>query len=200
MFAHLKNLKKVKNFWTPKFVILSVQKPSLGSCEVPKKVWARSVQPFWRILDTNKQTDKLNLFIECFINASISILYLLFKTEILLPLINNHVDNLFIILNINHFNYKNCKKVFKNKFISSQPLNRLFNISQLRSILLDLLQFCKSTVCKKSLLWMLNRIIFQLCTLFLTFKLPRGPRSIVSFGTDGGGDLYPIGLYLLETN
>ena len=23
-----------------------------------KKIWARSVQPFWRLLDTNKQTDR----------------------------------------------------------------------------------------------------------------------------------------------
>ena len=27
-------------------------------------MWARSVQPFWRILDTNIQTDKLNLYID----------------------------------------------------------------------------------------------------------------------------------------
>ena len=31
----------------------------------PKKIWARSVQPFWRLLDTNKQTPKQpNLYID----------------------------------------------------------------------------------------------------------------------------------------
>ena len=33
-------------------------KPSLGSLDVPQKIWARSVQPFWRLLDTNNQTDR----------------------------------------------------------------------------------------------------------------------------------------------
>ena len=40
-----------------------IYKPSLGSHEVPHKIWARSLQPFWRLLDTNKQTEKLNLCI-----------------------------------------------------------------------------------------------------------------------------------------
>jgi len=39
------------------FEILIIHKPSLGSCEVPQQIWARLVQPFWRLLDTNKQTD-----------------------------------------------------------------------------------------------------------------------------------------------
>ena len=37
-------------------------KPSLGLCEVPQKIWARSVQPFWRLFDTNKQTDKQSIY------------------------------------------------------------------------------------------------------------------------------------------
>ena len=45
-----------------------IHKPSLGSLDVPQKIWARSVQPFWRLLDSNrqtdKQTDKPNLYIE----------------------------------------------------------------------------------------------------------------------------------------
>ena len=40
------------------FVILSIHKPSLLSCEVPHKMLAPSVQPFWRVLITNGQTDK----------------------------------------------------------------------------------------------------------------------------------------------
>ena len=40
------------NCWTH---ILSIHNVSLGSCEVPHKIWARSVQPFWRSLNTNKK-------------------------------------------------------------------------------------------------------------------------------------------------
>ena len=51
-----------KKFWRSNFdggnfFILLIHKPSLGSREGPHKVWAWSVEPFWRLLDTNKQTD-----------------------------------------------------------------------------------------------------------------------------------------------
>ena len=36
-----------------------IHKPSLGPREVPHKIWARFVQPFWRLLDiSKKQTDR----------------------------------------------------------------------------------------------------------------------------------------------
>ena len=35
---------------------LIIHKTSVGFCEVPQKIWAGSVQPFGRLLDTNKQT------------------------------------------------------------------------------------------------------------------------------------------------
>ena len=38
--------------------ILIIHWPFLGLCEVLHKTWAQSVQPCWRLLDTNKQTDK----------------------------------------------------------------------------------------------------------------------------------------------
>ena len=44
-------------FYRNFFPILMFLKPSLGS-EVPHKIWGQSVQPFWRILDKNKQTDR----------------------------------------------------------------------------------------------------------------------------------------------
>ena len=48
-----------------------ILKPSLGSLDVPQKIWARSVQPFCRLLDTNRQTDtktdKPNLYIDRYI-------------------------------------------------------------------------------------------------------------------------------------
>ena len=50
-------IKKSKNFGDNIFVILSIHKPSLSSCQFQHKIWARSVQPFWRLLDTNKQTN-----------------------------------------------------------------------------------------------------------------------------------------------
>ena len=40
-----------------------IHKPSLGSLDVPQKIWARSVQPFGRLLDTNGQTDRQAKFI-----------------------------------------------------------------------------------------------------------------------------------------
>ena len=33
-------------------------KPSLGLREVPQKIWVRSIQLIWSLLDTNKQTNK----------------------------------------------------------------------------------------------------------------------------------------------
>ena len=46
------------------FQILSILKPSLGSCEVPHKIWARLVQPFWRLLtQTNRQTLMQSLYV-----------------------------------------------------------------------------------------------------------------------------------------
>ena len=50
--------------WRQIFEILIIHKPSLGSLDVPQKIWAPSVQPFSRLLDTNKQTDKPNLYID----------------------------------------------------------------------------------------------------------------------------------------
>ena len=40
-----------------------IHKPSLGLGEVPQQIWARSVQPFSHLLDTNKQTDAQAEFI-----------------------------------------------------------------------------------------------------------------------------------------
>ena len=50
-----------------------IHKPSRESLDVPQKIWARSVQPFWLLLDTNKQTnkqtDKPNLYIDIYASA-----------------------------------------------------------------------------------------------------------------------------------
>ena len=65
-FVDFQNFKKFNedrilmetNIWN--FIIY---KPSLGSLDVPQKIWARSVQPFWRLLDTNRQTNRQAKFI-----------------------------------------------------------------------------------------------------------------------------------------
>ena len=49
---------KIEFWWRQIFENLIIHKPFLGSHDVPQKIWARSVQPFWRLLDTNRQTDK----------------------------------------------------------------------------------------------------------------------------------------------
>ena len=63
IFSRIFKILQKKNFETQTFEIWTIHKPSQGSSEVPHKIWARSFQPFWRLLDTNRQTDKLNLYI-----------------------------------------------------------------------------------------------------------------------------------------
>ena len=61
LFVRYKIFFKVPGFhntFSRNFLILITHKPSMESGEVPHKIWARSVQPFWRLLDTNKQTDR----------------------------------------------------------------------------------------------------------------------------------------------
>ena len=58
IFKIFKNLMTIEFWWRQIFEILMIHKPSLKSLDVPQKIWARSVQPFWRLLDTNKQTNK----------------------------------------------------------------------------------------------------------------------------------------------
>ena len=47
-------LKTFKTYFKKNFII---HKPSLWSRDLPQKIWARSVQPFRRLLDTNRQTN-----------------------------------------------------------------------------------------------------------------------------------------------
>ena len=64
----------IEFWWRQIFEILMIHKPSLWSRDVTQKIWARSVQPFWRLLDTNrqtnKQTDKPNLYIDDWISGN----------------------------------------------------------------------------------------------------------------------------------
>ena len=74
--------------------ILIIHKPSLWSRDVPQKIWARSVQPFWRLLDTNKQTntqtdrqtDKPNLYIDVIFKKIFAVQFWLY------PKINTPID------------------------------------------------------------------------------------------------------------
>ena len=44
---------KIEFFWEANFEISIIHKPSLGT----HKIWARSVQSFWRLLDANRKTN-----------------------------------------------------------------------------------------------------------------------------------------------
>ena len=56
----------LKIYWHQIFEILIIHKLSLGSRDVPHKIWSRSVQPFLHLLDTNRQrhTDKQSIYID----------------------------------------------------------------------------------------------------------------------------------------
>ena len=58
------NLMKIQFCWRLIFEILIIHKPSLGSCNVPYTIWARSVQLLWRLLQI--QTDKKSFYLEVF--------------------------------------------------------------------------------------------------------------------------------------
>ena len=45
----------------------------MGSYEVPHKIWARSVKPFCRLLDTNGQSDNQSIFIDTELQSNSSI-------------------------------------------------------------------------------------------------------------------------------
>ena len=52
-FVNFQNVKKINEnqienqiLLEANFLILIIYKPSLGPCDVPHKIWARSVQPF----------------------------------------------------------------------------------------------------------------------------------------------------------
>ena len=48
-FMGFQNITKIRNFLIKLILILSIHKHFLGSCEVPHKIWAQSVQLFWRL-------------------------------------------------------------------------------------------------------------------------------------------------------
>ena len=52
------NLMKIEFCWRLIFEVVIIHKPSHGSCEIPHKIWARLDQSIWRLLNTNRRTDK----------------------------------------------------------------------------------------------------------------------------------------------
>ena len=73
-----KNLRKIEFCRKQIFEILIIYKPSLGTCEVPHKIWARSVKSFFLFLEkTDRQTNRqakyrlliLNRYIEEFLQG-----------------------------------------------------------------------------------------------------------------------------------
>ena len=61
-FMHFKNFLKSTVTWC-NFLKVCIHIPSLGPSEVSQKIWARSVQLFWRLLDTNEQTNRKAVYI-----------------------------------------------------------------------------------------------------------------------------------------
>ena len=59
LFVNIVKQKQTKNFTD--FIKRIVD--SLGSHEVPHTIWARLVLPFWRLLDTNQQTENQSIYI-----------------------------------------------------------------------------------------------------------------------------------------
>ena len=46
VFVNFQNFTNIKKCCRQLFEIMSIHKPSLGSCEVPHTIWAQSVQTF----------------------------------------------------------------------------------------------------------------------------------------------------------
>ena len=64
----------IEFWWRQIFEILMIHKPSLESLDVPQKIWIWSVQPFWRLLDTNKQTPRQAKFLDKYTHNQIYII------------------------------------------------------------------------------------------------------------------------------
>ena len=85
-----------------------IYKSSLGSHGVTQKIWARSVQPFWHLLDTNKQTnrhpDKPNLYIDYAVRGASRLYSILIVNMIFLfkkrfaDFINNNKNSFEILI------------------------------------------------------------------------------------------------------
>ena len=90
---------KIEFWWRQIFEILMIHKPSLGSPDVPQKIWARSVQPFWRLLDTNRQTSQICIWIKMFNSFKYLLQYLKKMWKINQNWSNSYVFNLLFINN-----------------------------------------------------------------------------------------------------
>ena len=54
VFGGFSKFNENQNFWRQLFIVLSIHKPLLMSCEVIHKIFTISVQLFWRLLDRNR--------------------------------------------------------------------------------------------------------------------------------------------------
>ena len=103
----------IEFWWRQIFEILMIHKPSRESLDVSQKIWAWSVQPFWRLLDTNRQTDrqtdKPNLYIDRYRNfikfKEFVIIYYFFIMLIDFNTFQNPIENGFFKGLLNQFKY-----------------------------------------------------------------------------------------------
>ena len=64
LFRGLKNFDKYPIFLGTNFLILSIPKPSLGSCEMPEKCWASGRLAVLTFIETDRQTDCSKVYID----------------------------------------------------------------------------------------------------------------------------------------
>ena len=121
--------------------ILMFQKPSLGPCDVPHKILARSTQPFWRLSVTNKQTDKQRLYKDA-------------NKNIIFP------EHDWLIA-LREF----CFQWLKDGYFNTRDVDRWENKNRHFSILFGKISFVtsrlKNTILKKNMLIVLNLVNFR---------------------------------------
>ena len=117
-----KTFSKIEFCWRQIFENSIIHKPSLGPREVPHKIWARSVLPFWRLLETNKQTDKQS------IHRLANCLIIKLKTT----QYECKLKNLNLITYVRSYSYHECGYYWSNlRAIDSVATNKKHNSATL---------------------------------------------------------------------
>ena len=129
LFVYIVKQKQTKNFTD--FIKKIVD--SLGSREVPHTIWARLVLPFWRLLDTNKQTEKQSIYIHLYVSILCLFMLYMFPYCVCLCCICFHIVFFYVVYGRGwrwpiHFLNKDCKKSvqipYKAKFKNLQHQTR----------------------------------------------------------------------------
>ena len=95
------NLIKIQFCWRQFFETLIIYKPSLGSCKVPHKMWARSVLPFIGYKQTDKHQDKQSIDINRYKENAVNQIFFFKLLRIFFFLISRN-SNLAVWISIVH--------------------------------------------------------------------------------------------------